>query len=465
MSWVDEELASCALGDKRLNDRLRALVAALAEQPEASVPQACGDWWDTKGAYRFWDNDRVHPAAILAGHAEQTAQRCQAHELVLVIQDTTEINLSHHPATQGLGYLANPDCQGLLAHTLLAVSTTGIPLGILAQRTWVRDAKQLGSRHRRHQHVTGEKESQRWLDGLATAQTELPDQSRVVVIGDRESDIFDLFTAPRRARVDLLVRMPRGRRRRIDHPAGNLDQALQELPRRASLTINVPRADQRPSRTAKLALRYGSFAVHAPHNGKGRSSNDPTVRLQFVLIEESRTPAGGKPISWLLATTLPLDSIADARRCVEWYLLRWRIERFHYLLKSGCRIEQRELETLERFERALATYSIVAWRLLWLTYEARQNPEAPCNVALETHEWQSLYATLHQTTKLPARPPSLRDALRMIARLGGFLARKSDGEPGVKTLWRGMQRLKDISNTWKLLTDHPPPKPNVVGNA
>ena len=156
----------------------------------------------------------------------------------------------------------------------------------------------------------------------------------------------------------------------------------------------------------------------------------------------------------MLLTTLPVDTFEQAAQCVHWYRFRWVIERYHLVLKSGCRIEELQVETAARLERALATYCIVAWRLLWLTYEARQQPETSCEVVLQPYEWQALYAQIHQSTTVPLTPPTLREATRWIAQLGGFLARTSDGEPGVQTLWRGWRRLEDVAAMWLLL--HPP---------
>ena len=175
--------------------------------------------------------------------------------------------------------------------------------------------------------------------------------------------------------------------------------------------------------------------------------------MQFILAEEHDAPLGADPIVWLLATTLPVDSLAEALVCIEYYRLRWLIERYHYVLKSGCRIEDLYLQTPERLRRALALYTIVAWRVLWLTYEARQSPDQPCTVILQTHEWQALYCTIHKTPVPPATPPTLSQAVVWIARLGGFLARKGDGFPGPKTIWQGLRRLDDIADTWLLL--HP----------
>jgi hypothetical protein len=451
-SWVRNELRTTQLGHKRRTDRLIQMVADLAEQPGASIPQACEDWWKTKAAYRFWDNKAVTSEGLLSGHREMTIRRSAECPVVLAVQDTTEINLSHHPATQGTGYLANPKSQGMLVHSLLAVSGEGTPLGLLDQKIWVRPAEQLGKRHQRKKKPVSEKESQRWLDGLAAAQAALPDHPQVVVVGDSEADIFELFAAPRRPGVDVLVRVSRNTRR-VEHPQRYLEQAVRASRPWGTLNVELPRADGRPARSARLTVRCQSLEVRPPSDRPASAGLKP-VRLQVVLVEEEHPPAGRKGVSWLLITTLVLPDFAAVIQGIGWYVLRWRIERFHYVLKSGCRIEERELETVARMQRALATFSIIAWRLLWLTYAARTNPDAPCDGILETHEWQSLYAIVHQTTEIPEEPPSLRDALRMIAKLGGFLSRPSDGEPGVKTLWRGLCRLHDISATWKFINTH-----------
>jgi len=369
---------------------------------------------------------------------------------VLVAQDTTEINLTAHPATKGTGYLGSPDCRGLLLHTLLAISPTGVPLGVLRQFTWTRPLEQLGKRHRRRKTPLQAKESQRWLDGLAAAAEGLPQHPHVVVMGDRESDLFDLFAAPRPSRVDLLVRVCR-EKRRVEHPAKYLDTALEREPVRGHVQIEIPARANRPARTAQMGVRWLSLEVHAPCHGPQR----PSVRLNFILVEEIHPPQGEKPVRWLLATTLAVDSLEDALQYVQWYAYRWTIERFHFVLKSGCKIEQRQLETVERMERAIPVFSIVAWRLLWLTLQARETPDTPCTVILEGFEWKPLWITVHaRTRQLPMKPPTLREAVRMIAQLGGFLGRKCDGEPGPQTLWRGLRRLHDLSRGWLAAQQH-----------
>ncbi len=443
MCWAWDELRTTRLADPRLDLRLPRMVEDFAEHPEASCPEALGRA-GAKAAYRFWDNPRVQAEGILAGHAEQAAQRSMQYPVVLVAQDTSEINLTDHPATQGTGYLGSPHCRGLLLHSLLAISPTGVPLGVVRQFTWVRSVQQLGKRHRRRKTVLKEKESQRWLDGLTATADRFPQHPHVVLMGDRESDLFDLFAAPRPANLDLLVRVCR-EKRRVEHPTKYLNTALESQPVRGHVQIDIPPRANRQARRAKMAVRWLSLQVHAPCHGPKRSS----VRLTFILIQEINPPQGEKPVRWLLATTLPVESLEDALRCVQWYAYRWTIERFHFVLKSGCKIEQRQLQTVERMERAIPVFSIVAWRLLWLTLQARETAEAPCTMILEEFEWKVLWVTVHaRRRQLPAKPPTLREAVRMIAQLGGFLGRTCDGEPGPQTLWRGLRRLHDLSHGW-----------------
>jgi hypothetical protein len=449
MSWAWDELRSTRLGDPRLELRLPRMVEDFAEHPEARCPEALGKA-GTKGAYRFWDNPRVHAEDILSGHAEQCGRRSMEYPVVLVAQDTTEIDLTSHPATQGTGYLGSPRGRGLLLHTLLTISPTGVPLGVLRQFTWVRPVEELGKRHRRRKRLLQEKESQRWLDGLTATAQGLAQHPHVVLMGDRESDLFDLFAVPRPAHLDLLVRVCR-ERRRVEHAARYLDTALEREPARGHVQIEIPARKDRPGRTAQMSVRWLSLEVHAPRHGPKR----PSVRLNFVLVEEIGPPQGEKPVRWLLATTLSVESLEDALRYVQWYAYRWTIERFHFVLKSGCKIEQRQLETVERMERAIPVFSIVAWRLLWLTLQARETPDAPCTRILEEFEWKVLWITVHvRTRQIPAEPPTLREAVRMIAQLGGFLGRKCDGEPGPQTLWRGLRRLHDLSQGWLLARQH-----------
>jgi len=216
-----------------------------------------------------------------------------------------------------------------------------------------------------------------------------------------------------------------------------------------TMTVELKRNPTRPSRKATLTIRYKTLTIQPPKNRPKQEKLSP-IKLQVILVKESEPPSESEAIEWWLVTTLPITCIEDVTTYVRWYSYRWLIERYHYVLKSGCGIEKLQLETAERLEMALATYSIVAWRLLYLTHLARLAPDVSCEIMLEPPEWQALYATIHHKNYPHSYPPTLGEAVGWIAKLGGFLGRKHDGVPGVKTLWRGLRRLDDIMMGWLL---------------
>ena len=450
-AWEAHELRHAQLGDVRLNRRLVNVVGTLASHPTSSVPEACDSWADTKGVYRLWDSSRVTPQAIREAHTQSTLERLEGLGVVLAIQDTTSLDFTHLPATKGVGPLDHPGRQGVKVHSVLAASAQGVPLGIIHQQDWVRDPQTVGKRHKRRQYATKDKESQRWLTALEATQELISQETTVVTVADREADIYDLLATPRRPGSELLIRATHNRR--VSHQAHYLWDAVVQSPVRGELSLQLNRKDNQPPRKATLTVRYTTLAIHPPRHRLSKEHSEP-VPVQVILAQEENPPPDLTPVRWLLFTTLSVRNYQDAIRCLRWYSYRWLVERYHYVLKSGCNIEKLQLEEAHRILRALATYCIVAWRLLWLTYEARQNPDSPCDNVLEVHEWQSLYCTVHKTPVPPERPPTLREAVRWIAQLGGFLGRKHDGEPGVKTIWRGLRRLNDIAETWKLLYPH-----------
>jgi Transposase DNA-binding/Transposase Tn5 dimerisation domain len=459
MSWVVEELQGLNLGDIRRDLRLMRILQSLADHCEQGFSQAFDSAAEVKAAYRFCENGQVSWPRILAPHQQATVRRCQEQPVVLVAQDTTEINLTHHPTTQGLGYLGSSKCRGLLLHSCLALTPAGTPLGVLHLQPWVRPLEQLGKRHTRHQRPTAEKESQRWLTALAAIGQALPQHPQVVVICDREADLYDLFAAPRPSTIHLLVRVAREQRLVGEHVS--LRAALATEPIAGYVQLQVPRGGVRVPREATLAVRYKTLEIPAPR----RFRAGVCLPLQYILAEEVSTSPGETPIRWLLATTLPVTCLEDALQGLSYYSRRWGIERFHFTLKSGCQIESRQFEQLPNIERMAAVYSIVAWRVLWLTYESREHPHAPCTQILSPSEWQSLvaYTATHGGGRrrrfiLPTTPPTLAEAVRMIGRLGGHLGRRGDGPPGVQSVWRGMARLYDIASVWEIV--HPPP----IGN-
>ena len=304
-AWIEHELAGADLGDARLNRRLQKIVQALSTQPEASVPQASGAWAATKATYRFWDHEALTADAILAPHVAQTTARCQAQARVLVVQDTSVFNFSAHPATRGLGPSSNGQGHGLLVHTALAVSLDGVPLGVLHQHTWSRSATR--PEHRRNRAIAA-KESQRWLNALQATQEALPADVDVITVADREADLYDLFALPRRPGSDLLIRASQNRR--VDAAEGLLWDAIRAVPVAGQLTVEVPRHDEQPARTATVSLRWRSLAWQPPRHRKGSRANLAPLPLQIVLAEEVDPPNAKERLRWLLVTTLPVPDWA-----------------------------------------------------------------------------------------------------------------------------------------------------------
>jgi hypothetical protein len=460
-SWAATELGSACLGDARRTSRLIALVDTLATHPCLSIPQAChGDRAAIKAAYRFFASAEVRPAAIIAAHRDATGARCAPYPVVLALQDTTELNFTHHPATTGLGPLRAAKQQGFLVHSVLAASPDGVPLGLLDQQQWARHPAGGRAKTRRNRE-TQDKESQRWLDAEAATLAALPPEVTVLSIADREADIYDLFAAPRRHDAHLLIRAAHTRRVE-DTPAGEAAYSwdvVQQQPAVGQLTVTIQPTTKRTGREATLVVRHCALTLQPPRHHKKRAQCRP-VPVHAILAIEVAPPAGEPPVIWRLLTTWPVETDADVLGLIQAYSFRWLIERYHFVLKSGCRIEELQLETQARLERAVATYSVVAVRVLRLTYLARREPDAPGLPELREAEWPVLAAAVPALLPADGSAPTVRAVVRAIATLGGFMGRKGDGEPGVKTLWQGLHQLTLMAHGWELhqaLSSRSPP--------
>ena len=447
-AWVTDELRYLDLGDPRRARRLERIVSDLAAHPSASLSQASGDWAATKAAYRFFASNQISPDAIRQAHARRTLDRIQTFSTVLAIQDTSELDFTSHPHTSGLGHLDGRTRRGLKLHSALGVSPDGIPLGLVAQTLWARDLATIGINRQRRQRPFEEKESLRWVTTLDAISEALPGPTQVVVVTDCEGDMFELFAAPRPDHVELLIRG--AYERRVTEPAHYLWQSVHQTPVRGRMTVTVGRRPGQCEREAEVVLRWANVHIRPPHRAGGQQGRE-AVEMVGLWVEEEEPPEGVEAVGWWLLTTLEVEEVEQAVQVVRWYSYRWLIERYHYVLKSGCRVEALQLERAEGLEVAVATYSLVAWRLLWLTYRARVWPGEACTSVLEEDEWQALYCTIHKTREVPKEVPTLEEATRWVGRLGGHLGRRGDGPPGVKALWQGLRRLEDIVATWRLL--------------
>ena len=436
------------LGDKRLDNRCNKLIEQFMAKPSSSIPQACVSWKDTKAAYRFFANDDVSPDDLLSAHYSQTQKLVKKHKgIILAAQDTTDIDHTTHPQTKGLGYLEMEHLYGMKVHSCMAITETGVPLGLLHQQRWVRNQEEYGKRQLEKLKPIEDKESFRWITTMQAVSDSVPDSKTVILIGDRESDIYALFATPRKDNIHLLVRAAQNRN--VESEQRHLFTTVRELPITGNLTIQLSKTPARKPRTATLSVHFGKVTIKSPNRGVGRAKG--RVNLFVVAAVEDKPPKGTEPVKCVLLTTYPVSSFATATTIISWYTKRWLIERFHYTLKSGCQVEELQLKEELRLERALALYTIVAWQLLYITYETRKHPNTPCTKILSTDEWQALVSMSEGRKTKRTTPPTMQEAVSMIARLGGFLGRKGDKDPGVKTLWIGLRRLSDIAATWQLL--------------
>jgi hypothetical protein len=458
--WAEEEFGEADLGDKRLNARLVQLAGILGEKPQYSLPDASGEPATLKAAYRFFDNEQVTPEGMLHSHNEATYRRMASLKLVLAVQDTTYLDWTAHPDTEGLGPLASASHQGLLAHSTVGFSEERVPLGVLAQQVWARDAETFAHLKDHKQRAIEDKESYKWLQSLAAveaARKSCPD-TQFVSVGDREADIYDLFIAERSLGVDLLVRAAENRR--VESEERYLWAAVEASPVVASAEVKVPPRNGQAGRTAQLAIRWREITLRPPR--KRAKEKLPQLKVWAVWAVETDPPPNLPAVEWLLLTTVPVQTTQDALQRLAWYACRWGIEVWHKVLKSGCRIEARQLETADRLKRCLTLYAVIAWRVLYATMLSRTVPEASCLALLNEPEWQALYCAIHHTTILPPTPPTLHQAVRWIAQLGGFQNRKRDGYPGVTVIWKGFQHLSDLTYMYLVFRPQSPLKD--VGN-
>jgi Domain of unknown function (DUF4338)/Transposase DNA-binding len=354
--WAEAELAGARLPNQRVHRRAAILLRDFFGRPQSNLPQACGSRAKTKAAYRFFDHEQVSLANVLQGHYEASMGRAQAESVVLAVQDTTDLNYSAHPATEQLGPIGEKKTKqvGMLVHDTMLYNLEGTPLGLLDVQCWVRDEDELElSQKERQQRPIEQKESYKWLQSFAAA-SQLQQRSantQVVSVGDREADVYELFL---KAQDDpfgtkLLVRACQDRRL-ADLEQSRLWEHMMAQGAVAGMELKVPRKKNQPARTATVEVRYGLVELAAPKSKPGL----PTVKLWAVSVVEVEAPQGLEPVEWMLLTNVPVESPEDALKIIQWYALRFQIEVYHRTLKSGCKIEERQLGSAERIESCLA---------------------------------------------------------------------------------------------------------------
>lgn len=469
--WAIEEMKSADLEDKRLNARLTRILSMLGERPTASIPAACGGLDEMIAAYRFFDNDKATYERILAPHRERTLERIATQPVVILVQDTTELDFTR-PQQQmmGAGSLDGSFRCGAFLHPLVAFTADGTPLGTCAATMWTRDEPATETRaekeRRRKATPIEEKESRRWVETLQRAR-EVAGQVpavKCVCVADSEADIYELFTEPRgEVPVQWLIRACQDRAlvqqpKNGGNAARHIRDAVESQPVLFTQEISVrgrpqtkvscekrSRRQPRDSRMAQVEVRAATVTLRGPDRPGGRL---PPVTVNVVQVREINPPNGDVPVEWLLITTLPIDDVEHVREIIQYYTVRFMIEVLFRTLKSGCRVEARRFEHIDRMLPCVAVYLIIAWRTLMICRLGRSCPDLNCEAIFDPAEWKSVWMTV-TGKKPPRRLPTLAEILPLIAQLGGYVnypGRKDP--PGPQTTWLGLQRMYDLALAW-----------------
>ncbi len=452
-----DEMAGADLGDDRLNARRNQLLTVLERSPDKGFPEACSNDADMEALYRFLRNRRVSLAAVVEPHLEATSARCRAFDEVLVIHDTTEMSFAREQVGPGLTRLG-PRRQGFWVHTSLAVSAEGLraPLGLVAMAPFTRQPATAPKPRWRERFHDPRKESRRWADGVAAVRGRIGEATRAIHVMDREGDSYELLAALTAHGDRYVVRVHYDRS--VVTADVNEPTRLSDLRARVSVcvtqkvTVAPRRAENRaqrlafPARDGRVAtVSFAACPVIVQRPRDHRSSALPaTLAAHVVFGWEAQPPAGEAPVEWSLVTTEPIDTPEQVLRIVAWYRTRWLIEEFFKCLKTGCAYEQRQLESLDTLLVALALLAPIAWQLLLMRHLARDLPDARATVALTSRQITILRTT--PVGKHLSLAPSIRDALLVVARLGGHL--RQNGEPGWLVLARGMQTLRLMETGW-----------------
>jgi hypothetical protein len=443
MDWAEQELNLVNFGDQRLDRRAQQMLSRLGDKPTTSIPAACNGWSETKAAYRLLDNGRVTSEKLLAPHRACTLARVEGEKTVLCIEDTSELDYTSKSDIDGLGPLNYEARQGLYLHPMVAVTPDRLCHGVLDCHALIRDEGSLGADKDRQRSIE-EKESLRWLEGyrgVCELSKEQP-TTEWIYVADREADIYEIYAEYLRRQGEGQASggfVVRSQHDRLLVGGEKLWAAVENSPVLGEMTFDMPGNASREARPIEQTIQATKVLLKAPYRADGKL---PAVEVTAILAREKRAPTGEEPIEWLLLTHRAVATFEQAMEVLQWYLCRWQIEIFFKILKSGCKIEELQLERITRLEPALAFYMIVAWRVLYLTMLGRECPELPCDVVFGEEEWKAVYIVCKKQPP-PEEPPTLDSMIRMVAGFGGFLNRKHDGFPEPKTIWIGIQRCRD----------------------
>lgn len=430
----EKDFMAVDLGDKRLNSRLIKFVEESRKHARESILGSTDKRSTAKAYYRLLGNDKFDLGQLQESEKQAAISRMRG--TVLSIQDTTDVNLNGHKKTDGLGYCSE-HVRGIKQHSCIAISPEGIPYGILGQYYETREeAKSKLTKAEKNARRIEEKESYRWLRMLEESTGDIPEEIRVITICDREGDFYELYAKAMELKKEFIIRVTHDRSSDDNEKTAGKIRNTRAI---VKVRVNIPRDTRRniAARQTEMEIAYCKVNIKKPANINDERSAE-VISINLVRITETTPPDGEKPIEWILAANISLCNDKDAMTIVEYYIQRWKIERFHYVLKSGCNAEKIQQRSYDRIKPVLFIYSVIALYIMTITYLGRVTPDMKCDVFLDEDEWKILYCIANKTKTPPDIPYSLSDAISYLGQLGSYKRAPSDGPPGVKAIWKGV---------------------------
>ncbi|WP_245850669.1 IS4 family transposase [Paenibacillus herberti] len=434
----------------RTLNRFIQTMKTLSHNPGASIAEVSQDAAEAKAISRLLQNPEINEENVMDAYRVETLRQMEqtGESVFLCVQDTTEIKFGSREKTPGLGAYNREQTKGLLVHSSLVLTPSGLPMGLLHQKIWARNLKLKAERKVSRPYE--EKENYKWTETAQASAQGLPSDMRLIHVGDREADFFEFLSTLQADNQSYVIRSMQNR---ITEAEGRMWDDVCKQPVAGEIVVSIPRDTRRgvPTRETTLAIRFLTDTVQVPAHLKQKRAGYSPLTCTIIHAVETTPLEGQAPIEWFLFTNLPITTMDEASEKVAWYVQRWKIERFHYILKSGCEIEKMQARDGDRLKKLILFYSIIAAQLLHLTYLARQQPDAPCTQIMNDEEWKVLHRIAYKTSKLPPNPPTLHESVMALAKLGGFLGRKGDGDPGAKVLWRGIRAFQTVFESYRYL--------------
>ena len=451
--WVEYELERIRLGEQRLNKRILHLLDQASKQPQASINKMFHTRKEIQACYRFFSNDLVDEIKIIEPHLNKTMERINENPIVLCLSDTTSLNYTTRKTLKDSGYISSNNAHGFFLHATIAVTPDRLHLGIIGQKFWAREKeKKARSSRERETMLFNEKESYRWLEAYRDS-CELAKKckgTKVVHVTDREGDIFEIFDEYQKGtkNADYIIRCNHNRTMYLREKQTNtLIEELQDSKVLGEISFEVIDRESGHTRQVRQSVQVISGEIKSRYGADKPNIKAP---LAAIYLKEIAPPEGVKPIQWCLLTSLPISSLEEIVKVVSYYLCRWEIEIFFKTFKSGCKVEEKSLRSADRLYPLFSLFLIIAWRMNFLLHMNRVLPSISCVYFFEDSEWKAGYMAALRSKTTPSSPPTLQEMIGYIARLGGYLGRKTDKPPGVKAIWLGICKLTHYADAWDL---------------